>query len=282
LENKIKSTSYEYGVGYQNKQIQKYKERANNHWKYRLDVFHKLLNNNVLPGFEDCNKSEIVVVDIGCSIGTFALEAAKNGYNSTGIDFDNEAIKIAKKLAKEENVNVNFICGDISQNIDFNDKIDIAVCFDIFEHLHDDELGAFLLSIKKRLSRRGILLYHTFPTQYDYIFFKNKLVLMPLVLFVIFGKNFFNKVVLMYAATIDFFLILFKGKPYKELIKNKSHCNPTTKKRLSDILKRAGFENKLMEEAQLYKFAPTVQRLFKKHSISYRNLYGVAYQKDKV
>ena len=84
----------------------------------------------------------------------------------------------------------------------------------------------------------------------------------------------------MYTAKIDFFLILFKGKTYKEHIKNKSHCNPTSKERLSDILQRAGFENKLIEVSQLYDFGKNKQRIFSKHPISYRNLYGVAIPKE--
>ena len=163
--------------------------------------------------------------------------------------------------------------------MNFNKKIDIAVCFDIFEHLHDDELGAFLHIIKTKLSENGVLLYHTFPTQYDYLFFKKKIVSFPLIPFSIFGKRFFERIVRMYAANIDFFLSMIKGKTYKEHIKKKSHCNPTTKERLSDILKRAGYENKLIEVGQLYNFKKRTQNIFKKHPISYRNLYGVAYIK---
>lgn len=277
--NKIKTTSYQYGSDYQNKQVEKYKNRANNHWKYRVKIFNELLKEHVLPIFNYREKSELTVVDIGCSIGTFALEAAKNGYKSIGVDFDDDAIHIAKQLAKEENLNAKFICGDISQDINFNEKIDIAVCFDIFEHLHDDELGAFLQSVKNKLSKKGVLLYHTFPTQYDYLFFQNKIISIPLMPFSIFGEKAFTKITKMYASIIDFFLILLKGKTYKEFIKHRGHCNPMTKERLSDILKRAGYENKLIEVSQLYKFKATIQKIFKKHPISYRNLYGVAYPK---
>jgi len=278
--NNIKTTSYKYGNDYQNRQVEKYKNRANNHWKHRVEIFKLLINQDILPKLEGREKSDIKVVDIGCSIGTFALEAARMGFDSSGIDFDNEAIKIAKQLAEEENVNAEFICGDISDSINFDKKIDIAVCFDIFEHLHDDELGAFLHIIKNRLSDNGVLLYHTFPTHYDYIFYTRWIVRFPLFLFTIFGRKFFEKIVKIYASKIDILLSLFIGKTYKEYIKNKSHCNPLTKQRLSDILLRAGFESKQIELAQLYDFKKKVQNVFKKHQISYRNLYGVAYPKN--
>lgn len=273
---KIKSTSYKYGNDYQNQQIYKYKNRTKNHWQYRINIFYKLLNKIVLAFFEGRKKSDITVVDIGCSIGTFALESARKGYNTIGIDFDNEAIKIAEKLAKEENLNVRFICGDISDDINFNNKIDIAICFDIFEHLHDDEIGALLQSVKKRLSENGAILYHTFPTKYDYIFFGNKFVYTLLVPFSLFGRVFFEKITKIYALFIDFLLILFKNKTYKNTIKTEAHCNPLSKKRLAEILNRAGFENKFIEVSQLYDFGKNVQKIFRKHHITYRNLYGVA------
>ncbi|MBN1253038.1 MAG: class I SAM-dependent methyltransferase [Bacteroidales bacterium] len=276
--NHIKTTSFQYGNDYQNKQVEKYKNRETNHWKYRIEIFNTLLN-NVLPNFEGKQKKDITIVDIGCSIGTFALETAKNGFNAIGIDFDNDAINIAKQLAEEENIKAKFICGDISQNIDFNNKIDIAVCFDIFEHLHDDEIGAFLQSIKSRLSENGVLIYHTFPTQYDYLFFQNKLVRFPLILFSFLGKKAFLNLTKIYAKKIDILLILFKGKTQKERIKNFAHCNPLTKSRLKNILERAGFENKIIEVSQLYDFNKKTQKIFKKHEVSFRNLYGIAYPK---
>jgi 2-polyprenyl-3-methyl-5-hydroxy-6-metoxy-1,4-benzoquinol methylase len=276
---KIKTTSYEYGSDYQNKQVSKYKNRANNHWQERINIFYKLLDEFALPLFENRKKSEITVVDIGCSIGTFALEAGRNGYNSIGIDFDKEAIEIAEKLAIEENVQAQFICGDVSSDIDFKKEIDIAVCFDIFEHLHDDELGILLQAIKKRLSKNGVLLYHTFPTKYDYIFFGRSIIHIPLIPFSLFGVKTFTKITKMYALIIDFFLLLFKNKTYRESIKTSPHCNLLSKENLSEILNRTGFENKSIEVSQLYNLRKKAQNRFRKQPISYRNLYGVAVQK---
>ena len=269
----LKDTSYAYGTDYQKNQIKKYKNRANNHWKHRFEIFDTLIK-KAEQILEKKTTSEISVVDIGCSIGTFALEAARLGYKSAGIDFDKEAINIAKQLANEESVKVNFICGDISNDVDFNEEIDIAVCFDIFEHLHDDEMGAFLKAIKNKLSKKGVLIFHTFPTQYDYIFF-SKFAYIPLLPYAILSKKFFLKVTKIYVAFIDSILLLFKGKTHKDIIKNYPHCNPTTEERMIDLLTRSGFKNDFMEVKQLYPFKKRIQNIFKKHPISYRNLYGI-------
>jgi 2-polyprenyl-3-methyl-5-hydroxy-6-metoxy-1,4-benzoquinol methylase len=273
--NTIKNTSYSYGTEYQSAQVQKYKNRENNHWKHRVSLFNKLIKQVTESRFKNTPKSEILIADIGCSIGTFALEASKQGYNSVGIDFDKTAIDIAEQLAEEENLNTRFICSDVAESLE-TEKIDIAVCFDIFEHLHDDEMGALLNTLKMKLSDNGAIIYHTYPTQYDYIFYQNRFAFLPLVPFSVFGKSFFEKTVKIHASITDIFLLLFKGVTYKEHIKKASHCNPTTKQRLTDVIARNGFENEYIEVSQLYDFKKRIQKIFRKQPVSYRNIYGIA------
>lgn len=273
----IKETSYSYGKEYQNQQIAKYRNRYSNHWKYRMQIFDYLLSKIKTSN----SQKDTLIADIGTSIGTFALEAAHKGYDSIGIDFDPDAIEIAKQLAKEEQVDAKFICGDVSQDIGLDNKIDIAICFDIFEHLHDDEFGALLLSLKAKLKKEGKILFHTFPNQYDYLFFEKTILMIPLIPWSIFPNKFFNRIVKIYASFIDIALILLIGKTYKEKIKTKSHCNPLTQERLQDIFIRSGYEIEILESKQLYKLKKRTSKIFKKHPISYRNIYGIIKPKTK-
>lgn len=273
--NKIRKTFAEYGQDYQINQANKYRNRTNNHWQKRIALAFDLVNKYVV---KNLNKSpqESIVVDVGCSIGTFAIEFAKLGYQSFGVDFDPSALDIARQLSQEENVSPKFICGDISEwsNI-FLSQIDIAICFDIFEHLHDDELGSFLQSIKKTLSRNGYLVFHTFPTQYDYIFFSKRYTYWPLIPFKNVRTSRFDKLVKIYSLFLDIYFLIRNGKIHKDIIKNSQHCNPLTKERMEDILLRGGFKIIYLESSQLYPFKKDVQNIFSKQSISYRNLFGV-------
>ncbi|MBN2093417.1 class I SAM-dependent methyltransferase [candidate division KSB1 bacterium] len=277
--NSPKSTSFEYGSEYQAGQAEKFRNRKNNHWKHRIALANRLVENYVLPKFTEEEKSEVVVVDVGCSIGTFAIEFAMKGYKAYGVDFDASALVIARQLAKEENVSPVFVRGDVSNwSVDFP-KIDIALCFDIFEHLHDDELGAFLVAIKRQLSDKGSLVFHTFPAQFDYILFSKPYLRFPVKWFRYFSTTSFNKIVRIYAKFIDILFLLKKGITYQESIKKKGHCNPTTVDRLTDILQRSGYEIKLIEAANLYDFKDSIQKYFAKQPVSYRNIYGVAVPK---
>ena len=281
---KPKPTSHPYGKEYQLEQANKYRNRHNSHWKFRIDLAHTLVNKYSLPRLRKKQIGDIIVVDVGCSIGTFAIEFAKLGYRSYGVDFDAEALEIAKQLCAEENVSAEFVQADISDWKQDFPPIDIAICFDIFEHLHDDELGSFLQSIRKQLSEEGSLVFHTFPTQYDYIFFGGsylRYLRLPLIPFRNLSTTRFNRIVKACASLIDIAYLVKKGSTYKEAIKSAGHCNPTTKERLKDILERSGYDIVYMESSQLYPFQESVQKQFSNQPISHRNLYGVAIPRAK-
>ena len=164
----LKDTSWTYGEESQRRQVAKYRDRANNHWRHRFALADKLVNDYALPRLQERATGAISLVDVGCSIGTFAIEGAKRGFKSYGVDFDPAAIRIAEELSRSEGVSPTFICGDVA-TCDLP-PIDIAICFDIFEHLHDDELGALLGGLRRRLSTEGCIVFHTFPTELDYLF----------------------------------------------------------------------------------------------------------------
>ena len=275
-----KSTSYGYGRDYQLKQAEKYRNRRNNHWKFRIELAKRLVEEHALPRHQGKSPGDIILVDVGCSIGTFAIEFAKIGFRSHGIDFNSTALEIAHQLAQEEKVSPEFVCGDVTNwKVTFPD-IDVAVCFDIFEHLHDDELGSLLSSIKGQLSREGSLVFHTYPTHYNYIFFRRGYLRWPLVLFVPLPSSAFNRVVKAYASFLDIVRVLTTGKTYKESIKKRRHCNPTTTERLTDMLHRAGYDIVVIKSSNLYQSKHMLQKVFSRHPITHRNVYGVAVPRE--
>ena len=94
--SKPKATSYHYGEECQTQLAEKYRNRQSNHWKHRIELVHRLVSQYALSRLGHKSVSDVVVVDVGCSIGTFAIEFAKLGYRSYGVDFDPEALKLAK------------------------------------------------------------------------------------------------------------------------------------------------------------------------------------------
>ncbi|MFX0197073.1 MAG: class I SAM-dependent methyltransferase [Candidatus Hodarchaeota archaeon] len=265
-----------YGKEYQLNQLEKYRNRNNNHWKHRIGLAFTLVEKYARPRLREKAIRDIVVFDVGCSIGTFAIEFGRLGYRSYGVDFDPEALQIAKTVCNEEKVSAEFVLIDISDWPDNLPPIDIAICFDLFEHLHDDELGILLYYLRKQLSRQGSIVFHTFPTQYDYLFYSKKYLKFPLIPFRNLSVSKFNRIVKIYASLIDVGFLLNKGRTHKEYIKDSQHCNPLTEERLKDVLLRTGFNLLFMESSQIYPFQKSTQQLFWRQPVSYRNLYGVA------
>lgn len=82
------------------------------------------LNNSVAwdlktptPAFIDLLGSEYFygkrkLLVVGCGYGYDAIEAAKNGFEVTALDFSQPAIEFANKLAIKENVKVEFVIED--------------------------------------------------------------------------------------------------------------------------------------------------------------------------
>lgn len=286
--SKPKETSYEYGKAYQLAQAEKYRCRHENHWHLRIELAERLVKEYVTPMFSGVGKENIVVVDVGCSIGTFALEFAREGYRAYGVDFDESAIEVAMILSEEEKVSAEFLCKDVSALGDDFPPVDIAVCFDIFEHLHDDELGGLLQGIRRMLSEKGYLVFHTFPTEYDYLFYTDEFNLLgrrflyvPLLLFRKLSPTRFSRIVRAYATFLDLFWIITKGMTYRQSIKAESHCNPMTKERLTDILERNGYEILTIQTSQVYPYEAGMKKRFSNQPMADRNIFGVAAPKKR-
>jgi len=273
-----KSTSYSYGEAYQREQVEKHRQRASNHWRARLELAHSLVDKWALPRLAGRKIEEISVLDVGCSVGTMAIEFASRGFRAAGVDFDASALNIARQLCEEENVSVEFFAGDVADWQRMSGRlVDIVLCFDIFEHLHDDELGSMLQSIKRQMNPNGTLVFYSFPLQFDYLFFSRDFLSWPLVPFKWLAPAKFERVTRAYAALLDAGLLLATGQSYKDRIRKLSHCNPTTAARLRDILARAGYEVACIETTNIYPDKPHIRARFAGLPIADRQVYGAAY-----
>ncbi len=279
-----KMTSFEYGRAHQGTMLSYYRKSkivSESNTEYlRVVLARDLVDKYALPRLYPRLPGEITLVDVGCSVGLLAIEFAKMGYNSFGVDFDPAALEIAAKLNSEEGTNARFLQMDVSDwNLDI--PIDIAICFDIFEHLHDDELGALLYGLKKKLSRRGSIVFHTLPLQFDYLFWNASkgIIQFPWLLrpFKNMPARRFSRMVKIYATGLDLIKMCRGGHTHQEEIKMGGHCNPLTRERLEDILGRAGYEILFMESGFLgeVQLDPQHREYFHKQPVTHRSLRGV-------
>jgi len=273
--------AFPYGEAYQLEQVEKHRARATNRWRDRIALAHELVEKWARPRLAARTPADISILDVGCSVGTMAIEFALRGYRAAGVDFDGAALDIARGLCKEEGASVDFYRGDVADWRELaNRTLDVVLCFDIFEHLHDDQLGSMLRAIRREMSPSGTLIFYSFPLQFDYLFFSRDALSWPLLPFTLLSPARFTRLTRAYASLLDAALLLATGATYKERIKNLSHCNPTTRERLVDILERSGFDIASIETGNIYPDKPHIKRRFARQPIAHRQVFGAAYPRQ--
>ena len=98
------------------------------------------------------------VLDIGCGGGLLAEEFAKIGANVTGVDSSEVSIKIAREHAQENDLDIKYLVGN-AEELPLDDKFDVVVCADVFEHV--DDIEKCISEISRVLKSGGILFYDT-------------------------------------------------------------------------------------------------------------------------
>lgn len=101
-------------------------------------------------------------LDLGCGTGTTAFTLAKAGFNTTGIDISETAVEIGRDLAHQQNLNIQFVVGDILNLKALNKKFDF-IYDSHFLHcivLEEDRKKVFN-EIKSVLNEDGIFILDT-------------------------------------------------------------------------------------------------------------------------
>ena len=104
------------------------------------------------------NLSELKILDVGCGGGLLTEEFAKFGAIVTGIDISNKSINIARKHAKQNNLEIEYKVGR-AEDLPETDMYDAVICTDCLEHVQN--LDKSISEISRVLKPNGIFLYDT-------------------------------------------------------------------------------------------------------------------------
>jgi len=99
-------------------------------------------------------------LDLGCGTGTNAITLARNGWQVTGVDFVDYAIRNARRKAKQAEVNINFINKDVSKYLELNQRIDLVLDIGCFHTLPKKKKIAYTRNVIKMLAPTGTYLLY--------------------------------------------------------------------------------------------------------------------------
>ena len=123
--------------------------------RIRNKILERILEN------KDLHQKKLL--DAGCGIGLASLHLSDRFAFIVGIDLNKQKISQAKLLAKNSGIsNIKFKVADLTKPSSIKQLFDVIICFEVIEHVHDDQ--KFLLSLDKLLNVGGELIF-SFPSK---------------------------------------------------------------------------------------------------------------------
>lgn len=102
------------------------------------------------------------LVDLGCGMGTFTLEAAARGARAVGVDFTEAAVREGRRIAKSRGIaGAEFVEADAAALPLPDGSMDVMVAADFTEHLDEETLRRILAEVTRVLAPRGDLVLYT-------------------------------------------------------------------------------------------------------------------------
>lgn len=201
------------------------------------------------------------ILDVGCGRGDITLYLGRNAKEAVGIDYSEEAIKLANSTKKNFPLTIRekvyFKVMNV-RTLSFPDNyFDIVVCIDVLEHLYREEVEKAMREIKRVLKKDGILFIHTGTNKilHDYTY---RYYIFP-----------FNKLI----TKIDGFI---KGYAYNSLPKDprtidekKQHVNEPTYFYLKNLFSKFKFEGKIKTEIGYIKPIKSIKTIIYNAAIAF-------------
>ncbi len=96
------------------------------------------------------------VIDLGCGAGNYAVYLAERGFEVTGVDFSQTAIKIARENAGRKGVKCNFFVADVVEGLDrVNQTWDFVYGWSLLHHILPEQRQKYVENVCRILNPGG-------------------------------------------------------------------------------------------------------------------------------
>jgi SAM-dependent methyltransferase len=114
-------------------------------------------------------KTHPKALDIGCGAGANTIHMAKAGFQTTGVDFSTKALKIAKRRAEAEGVDVTFVQADLTTPAPLakDSHFDVLVDYGTLDDLKPEGRRRLAQHVKTWSRPGALLLFWCFYGRYE-------------------------------------------------------------------------------------------------------------------
>ncbi len=98
-------------------------------------------------------------IELGCGTGNNVIYLCSRGFDCTGVDISETAIKIAENSAEEKNVKCNFITADVLGDMaELDGTYDFVYDWMLLHHIYPQDRDKYLANVYKLLKSGGTYL----------------------------------------------------------------------------------------------------------------------------
>ncbi len=153
MEKQIHQNNKDFGLPAEYQQIPEYFDKHNisDDTDIKNKAIEKLLKEQDVKN----------ILDMTCGTGSQVFYLNEHGYKVTGSDFSPELLNIARKKAKEQNLNLEFIDGDMCF-LKVGSFDAVITMFNAIGHLSKEDFAKAIKNISKNLSKNGIYIFDIF------------------------------------------------------------------------------------------------------------------------
>jgi len=105
------------------------------------------------------------LLDVGCNWGRWTVAAAMKGYKPIGLDPSLDAVMAARRVAKQMNVEADFLVGDARFLPFAENSFDTVFCYSVLQHFSKDNARISLDEVARVLKKNGVSLIQM-PNKY--------------------------------------------------------------------------------------------------------------------
>jgi SAM-dependent methyltransferase len=132
-----------------------------NFWYYRSPPWDTGVSPPELVAFIESHPPGRAL-DLGCGTGTNVLTLAHHGWEATGVDFAPRAIRIAKRKARQANIDVDLRVADVTKLQDANRPFDLVLDMGCFHSLPPASKLDYINNLERLLAPGGTYLMYGF------------------------------------------------------------------------------------------------------------------------